>query len=158
MDELRHSLLKAEEDCSLERKHTLRLRRDMEQRPSHELLWELQQEKALLEARVQELEASAQVGPRGAAMGNPAALAGAPRLCHRPLVSRRRSGTRTAPTSRCWSRTGGRRCATTRSRPTPYWPCARTSVRARPSVPGYVACGAERCDGGGGTDSSSPTP
>lgn len=64
VDELRHSLLKAEEDCSLERKHTLRLRRDMEQRPSHELLWELQQEKALLEARVQELEASAQEAKR----------------------------------------------------------------------------------------------
>ncbi|XP_058528823.1 caspase recruitment domain-containing protein 9 [Ochotona princeps] len=64
VDELRHSLLKAEEDCSVERKHTLRLRRDMEQRPSHELLWELQQEKVLLEARVQELEASAQEAKR----------------------------------------------------------------------------------------------
>ena len=50
----------------MERKHTLKLRRAMEQRPSQELLWELQQEKALLQARVRGLEASVQVGPRGA--------------------------------------------------------------------------------------------
>lgn len=62
MDRLRHSLMKAEDDCKVERKHTLKLRHAMEQRPSQELLWELQQEKDLLQARVQELEVSAQVG------------------------------------------------------------------------------------------------
>ncbi|ELV13153.1 Caspase recruitment domain-containing protein 9 [Tupaia chinensis] len=62
VDQLKHSLMKAEDDCKVERKHTLKLRHAMEQRPSQELLWELQQEKALLQARVQELEASAQVG------------------------------------------------------------------------------------------------
>ena len=59
--------MKAEDDCSVERKHTLKLRHAMEQRPSQELLWELQQEKALLQARVQGLEASVQVGPAGRA-------------------------------------------------------------------------------------------
>ncbi|XP_006863756.1 PREDICTED: caspase recruitment domain-containing protein 9 isoform X2 [Chrysochloris asiatica] len=64
VDRLKHSLMKAEDDCKVERKHTLKLRHAMEQRPSQELLWELQQEKALLQARVQELEAAAQDGPR----------------------------------------------------------------------------------------------
>ncbi|XP_037652934.1 caspase recruitment domain-containing protein 9 isoform X2 [Choloepus didactylus] len=64
IDRLRHSLMKAEDDCKVERKHTLKLRHAMEQRPSQELLWELQQEKALLQARVQELEAAVQVGNR----------------------------------------------------------------------------------------------
>ncbi|XP_053775283.1 caspase recruitment domain-containing protein 9 [Desmodus rotundus] len=59
VDRLKHSLMKAEDDCKVERKHTLKLRHAMEQRPSQELLWELQQEKAQLQARVQELEASA---------------------------------------------------------------------------------------------------
>ncbi|XP_027622083.1 caspase recruitment domain-containing protein 9 [Tupaia chinensis] len=65
VDQLKHSLMKAEDDCKVERKHTLKLRHAMEQRPSQELLWELQQEKALLQARVQELEASAQKWDRG---------------------------------------------------------------------------------------------
>ncbi|XP_066896423.1 caspase recruitment domain-containing protein 9 isoform X2 [Kogia breviceps] len=62
IDRLKHSLMKAEDDCSVERKHTLKLKHAMEQRPSQELLWELQQERALLQARVQELEASVQEG------------------------------------------------------------------------------------------------
>lgn len=53
--------MKAEDDCRVERKHTLKLRHAMEQRPSQELMWELQQEKTLLQARVQELEATMQV-------------------------------------------------------------------------------------------------
>lgn len=63
--------MKAEDDCKVERKHTLKLRHAMEQRPSQELLWELQQEKALLQARVQELEAATQVAAGGAAGGRP---------------------------------------------------------------------------------------
>ncbi|CAH6788739.1 Card9 [Phodopus roborovskii] len=62
VDRLRHSLMKAEDDCKVERKHTLKLRHAMEQRPSQELMWELQQEKDLLQARVQELEVSVQEG------------------------------------------------------------------------------------------------
>lgn len=67
--------MKAEDDCKVERKHTLKLRHAMEQRPSQELLWELQQERDLLQARVQELEVSAQVGRphirRGLRLGTP---------------------------------------------------------------------------------------
>ncbi|XP_044782569.2 caspase recruitment domain-containing protein 9 isoform X3 [Bubalus bubalis] len=62
IDQLKHSLMRAEDDCRVERKHTLKLRHAMELRPSQELLWELQQEKALLQARVQGLEASVQEG------------------------------------------------------------------------------------------------
>ncbi|KAM6170138.1 caspase recruitment domain-containing protein 9 [Rhynchocyon petersi] len=69
VDRLKHSLMKAEDDCTVERKHTLKLRHAMEQRPSQELLWELQQEKALLAARVQELEAAAQEGHRDRSSG-----------------------------------------------------------------------------------------
>ncbi|KAG8518659.1 Caspase recruitment domain-containing protein 9 [Galemys pyrenaicus] len=65
IDRLKHSLMKAEDDCKVERKHTLKLRHAMEQRPSQELLWELQRERALLQARVQELEVSAQEGKPG---------------------------------------------------------------------------------------------
>ncbi|XP_012576627.1 PREDICTED: caspase recruitment domain-containing protein 9 [Condylura cristata] len=74
IDRLKHSLVRAEDDCKLERKHTLRLRRAVEQRPSQELLWQLQEEKALLQARVQELEASAQVGPGGRGLRRSGAL------------------------------------------------------------------------------------
>ncbi|EFB22704.1 hypothetical protein PANDA_014081, partial [Ailuropoda melanoleuca] len=62
IERLKHSLMKAEDDCRVERKHTLKLRHAMEQRPSQELMWELQQEKTLLQARVQELEATMQEG------------------------------------------------------------------------------------------------
>ncbi|XP_045418226.1 caspase recruitment domain-containing protein 9 isoform X2 [Lemur catta] len=57
--------LEAEDDCKVERKHTLKLRHAMEQRPSQELLWELQQENAQLQARLQGLEASVQEGKLG---------------------------------------------------------------------------------------------
>lgn len=63
VDRLKHSLMRAEDNCKVERKHTLKLRHAMEQRPSQELLWELQQEKAQLQARVQELEAAAALPP-----------------------------------------------------------------------------------------------
>ncbi|XP_064435152.1 caspase recruitment domain-containing protein 9 isoform X2 [Mirounga angustirostris] len=62
IERLKHSLMKAEDDCRVERKHTLKLRHAMEQRPSQELMWELQQEKTLLQARVRELEATLQEG------------------------------------------------------------------------------------------------
>lgn len=56
---------------------------------------------------------------------------------------RKRSQTRAAPTSRCWRGTGGRRCGTTKSRPTPSCLCARPCGGARPCTPGYVAGWAE---------------
>ncbi|XP_064379947.1 caspase recruitment domain-containing protein 9 isoform X3 [Dromaius novaehollandiae] len=56
IDRLKHSLMKAEDDCKLERKHTMKLKHAIEQRPSHEVVWEIQQEKELLLAKNQELE------------------------------------------------------------------------------------------------------
>uniref|UniRef100_A0A8C6JMG6 Uncharacterized protein n=1 Tax=Melopsittacus undulatus TaxID=13146 RepID=A0A8C6JMG6_MELUD len=56
IDHLKHSLMKAEDDCQLERKHTMKLKHAIEQRPSHEVMWEIQQEKELLLAKNQELE------------------------------------------------------------------------------------------------------
>ncbi|XP_061867248.1 caspase recruitment domain-containing protein 9 isoform X2 [Colius striatus] len=61
IDHLKHSLMKAEDDCKLERKHTLKLKHAIEQRPSHEVVWEIQQEKELLLAKNQELENTLQV-------------------------------------------------------------------------------------------------
>ncbi|NWR78213.1 CARD9 protein, partial [Centropus bengalensis] len=56
IDHLKHSLMKAEDDCKLERKHTMKLKHAIEQHPSHEVMWEIQQEKELLLAKNQELE------------------------------------------------------------------------------------------------------
>ncbi|XP_050570433.1 caspase recruitment domain-containing protein 9 isoform X6 [Cygnus atratus] len=61
IDQLKHSLMKAEDDCKLERKHTMKLKHAIEQRPSHEVMWEIQQEKELLLAKNQELENTLQV-------------------------------------------------------------------------------------------------
>uniref|UniRef100_A0A670KER6 Caspase recruitment domain family member 9 n=1 Tax=Podarcis muralis TaxID=64176 RepID=A0A670KER6_PODMU len=60
IDCLRHSLMKAEDDCRLERKHTLKLKHAIEQRPSHEVVWEIQREKELLLAKNKELESTLQ--------------------------------------------------------------------------------------------------
>uniref|UniRef100_A0A8B9MBF1 Caspase recruitment domain family member 9 n=1 Tax=Accipiter nisus TaxID=211598 RepID=A0A8B9MBF1_9AVES len=65
IDHLKHSLMKAEDDCKLERKHTMKLKHAIEQRPSHEVMWEIQQEKELLLAKNQELENTLQVGGGG---------------------------------------------------------------------------------------------
>lgn len=54
--------MKAEDDCKLERKHSMKLKHAIEQRPSHEVMWEIQQEKELLLAKNQELENTLQVG------------------------------------------------------------------------------------------------
>ncbi|NXR16543.1 CARD9 protein, partial [Cinclus mexicanus] len=62
IDQLKHSLMNAEDDCKLERKHTMKLKHAIEQRPSHEVVWEIQQEKELLLAKNQELENTLQVG------------------------------------------------------------------------------------------------
>ncbi|XP_063172503.1 caspase recruitment domain-containing protein 9-like [Candoia aspera] len=65
IDSLRHSLIKAEDDCDLERKHTLKLKHAIEQRPSHEAVWEIQREKDLLLAKNKELESTLQVTKEG---------------------------------------------------------------------------------------------
>lgn len=69
IDRLKHNLMKAEDDCKVERKHTMKLRHAMEQRPSQEVMWEIQQEKDLLQAKIQELESSMRVGQLLASKG-----------------------------------------------------------------------------------------
>uniref|UniRef100_A0A8D0E856 Caspase recruitment domain family member 9 n=1 Tax=Salvator merianae TaxID=96440 RepID=A0A8D0E856_SALMN len=61
IDCLKHSLMKAQDDCKIERKQTLKLRQAMAQRPSHEAVWEIQREKDLLLAKNRELESTLQV-------------------------------------------------------------------------------------------------
>lgn len=93
-------------------------------------------------------------GASGASTAQPGGGPPAPPPRH-PLPWRHRRGgrTRAAPTSRCWRRTGGRRSGTSRSRPAPCSPCARTCARPRPSAPGYAARG-----GGGGLASQRCVP
>ncbi|XP_028917895.1 caspase recruitment domain-containing protein 9 isoform X1 [Ornithorhynchus anatinus] len=62
--QLKHNLMKAEDDCKVERKHTTKLKHAIEQRPSQEVMWEMQQEKDLLLVKIQELENSIREGKR----------------------------------------------------------------------------------------------
>uniref|UniRef100_A0A8C5MWZ5 Caspase recruitment domain family member 9 n=1 Tax=Leptobrachium leishanense TaxID=445787 RepID=A0A8C5MWZ5_9ANUR len=56
IDMLKHSLMKAEDDCKLERKQTLKLKNAIEKRPSQDVIYELQRENELLKAKIQELD------------------------------------------------------------------------------------------------------
>ncbi|XP_075691299.1 caspase recruitment domain-containing protein 9 [Rhinoderma darwinii] len=56
IEKLKHNLMKAEDDCTLERKQTLKLKNAIEKRPSQDVIYELQREKDLLKARLQELD------------------------------------------------------------------------------------------------------
>ncbi|XP_063791883.1 caspase recruitment domain-containing protein 9 [Pseudophryne corroboree] len=64
IEKLKHSLMKAEDDCKLERKHTLKLKNAMEKKPSQDVMYELQRENELLRAKIQELESPLQNLPR----------------------------------------------------------------------------------------------
>lgn len=61
IERLKHSLMNAESDSKLQRKRTITLKNAMEQRPSQEMVLELQKENDLLRAQVQELQSSSQV-------------------------------------------------------------------------------------------------
>ncbi|XP_064420400.1 caspase recruitment domain-containing protein 9 isoform X1 [Latimeria chalumnae] len=61
IEKLKHNLMKAEDDCKVERKHTMKLKHAMEQRPSQEVIWEVRRENDLLKAQIQELQSSMQV-------------------------------------------------------------------------------------------------
>ncbi|XP_043914657.1 caspase recruitment domain-containing protein 9 isoform X2 [Protopterus annectens] len=61
IERLKHHLMKAEDDCKVERKHTIRLRHAIELRPSPEAVLETQMENDLLKARIKELETSKKV-------------------------------------------------------------------------------------------------
>ncbi|XP_072520815.1 caspase recruitment domain-containing protein 9 [Salminus brasiliensis] len=61
IERLKHSLMNAESDSKLQRKRTMTLKNAMEQRPSQEMILELQKQNDLLTAQVQELQNSSQV-------------------------------------------------------------------------------------------------
>lgn len=56
IEKLKHNLMKAEDDCKLERKQTLKLKNAIEKRPSRDVIYELQRENELLKAKIQELD------------------------------------------------------------------------------------------------------
>ncbi len=53
--------MNAESDSKFHRKKTITLKNAMEQRPSPELIWQMQRENDLLTARIQELESTSKV-------------------------------------------------------------------------------------------------
>ncbi|XP_053552104.1 caspase recruitment domain-containing protein 9 isoform X2 [Bombina bombina] len=66
IEKLKHNLMKAEDDCKVERKQTLKLKNAIEKRPSQDVIYEMQRENALLKAKIQELENPLQVPKEGA--------------------------------------------------------------------------------------------
>ncbi|XP_041755826.2 caspase recruitment domain-containing protein 9 isoform X2 [Coregonus clupeaformis] len=60
IEKLKHSLMKAESDSKIQRKQTVNLKNAIEERPSQDMIWQLQRDNDLLTARIQELESSAQ--------------------------------------------------------------------------------------------------
>ncbi|XP_062873998.1 caspase recruitment domain-containing protein 9 [Trichomycterus rosablanca] len=61
IERLKHSLMNAESDSKIQHKRTMTLKNAMEQRPSQEMMWQLQKENDLLRAQVQELQNTSQV-------------------------------------------------------------------------------------------------
>jgi len=53
--------MNAESNSKIQRKKTITLKNAMEQRPSPEMVWQLQRENDLLTARIQELESASTV-------------------------------------------------------------------------------------------------
>ncbi|XP_028664912.1 caspase recruitment domain-containing protein 9 isoform X2 [Erpetoichthys calabaricus] len=64
IEKLKHSLMNAENDCKVARTHTKKLKHDMEQRPSQDVIWQLQRENDLLRAQCEELKDGGQVGQK----------------------------------------------------------------------------------------------
>ncbi|XP_075041942.1 caspase recruitment domain-containing protein 9 [Mixophyes fleayi] len=56
IEKLKHNLMKAEDDCKLERKQTMKLKNAIEKKPSQDVIYELQRENQLLKAKIQELD------------------------------------------------------------------------------------------------------
>lgn len=63
IDQLKHTLNKVEEECKMERRQSLKLRNDIENRPKKEQIFDLERENKSLKIKVQELQSNIQPGP-----------------------------------------------------------------------------------------------
>ncbi|CAJ1076931.1 caspase recruitment domain-containing protein 11 [Xyrichtys novacula] len=63
IDQLKHRLNKVEEECKMERKQSLKLKNDIENRPKREQIFEMERENEMLKIKLQELQSIIQPGP-----------------------------------------------------------------------------------------------
>ncbi|XP_071402218.1 caspase recruitment domain-containing protein 11 isoform X1 [Centroberyx affinis] len=63
IDQLKHRLNKVEEECKMERRQSLKLKNDIENRPKREQIFELERENEVLKIKLQELQSIIQPGP-----------------------------------------------------------------------------------------------
>ncbi|XP_022539102.1 caspase recruitment domain-containing protein 11 isoform X2 [Astyanax mexicanus] len=63
IDQLKHKLNKVEEECKMERRQSLKLKNDIENRPRKEQIYELERENEVLKIKLQELQSIIQPGP-----------------------------------------------------------------------------------------------
>ncbi|XP_049416618.1 caspase recruitment domain-containing protein 11 isoform X1 [Epinephelus fuscoguttatus] len=63
VDQLKHKLNKVEEECKMERRQSLKLKNDIENRPKREQIFELERENEMLKIKLQELQSIIQPGP-----------------------------------------------------------------------------------------------
>ncbi|XP_072225262.1 caspase recruitment domain-containing protein 11 [Leuresthes tenuis] len=63
IDQLKHKLNKVEEECKMERRQSLKLKNDIENRPKREQIFELERENGMLKIKLQELQSIIQPGP-----------------------------------------------------------------------------------------------
>lgn len=61
IDQLKHKLNKLEEECKMERRQSLKLKNDIENRPKKEQIFELERENEMLKIKLQELQSIIQV-------------------------------------------------------------------------------------------------
>uniref|UniRef100_A0A8C5DRG4 Caspase recruitment domain family, member 11 n=1 Tax=Gouania willdenowi TaxID=441366 RepID=A0A8C5DRG4_GOUWI len=62
-DQLKHRLNKLDEECKMERRQSLKLKNDIENRPKREQIFELERENEMLHIKLQELQSIIQPGP-----------------------------------------------------------------------------------------------
>ncbi|XP_070703847.1 caspase recruitment domain-containing protein 11 isoform X2 [Pempheris klunzingeri] len=63
IDQLKHRLNKLEEECKMERRQSLKLKNDIENRPKREQIFELERENEMLKIKLQELQSIIQPCP-----------------------------------------------------------------------------------------------
>lgn len=70
IDQLKHRLNKLEEECKMERRQSLKLKNDIENRPKREQIFELERENEMLKIKLQDLQSIIQV-TSSPSMGKP---------------------------------------------------------------------------------------